>query len=563
MPNKSSIFWQIILANYFGKLFSNLNSQKFELLYLFQREKDMDDSTNFQRLNLLLPKGYVIPQIYFECNPERIATALTLGSETIHILSEGAITKVRNETNEEVISKIEKKYDALLKNKEIDLEITQGELVETRNKIDKIRKEEIYKSQEVISECEKKYEGLLKRKQKDFETVHENLEETRDKIRRIEDGISITEERVRKEERKNREEITQEKNERIKYLEQELEKNSTNTKTLTNGIHLLKEQLIKVSNTSNKGKSGELDVEEMLKVSFGSAPSFNLISVAKEGYRGDFIMEYEKAKYLWEVKNYTPIVNKGEIEKFHRDMRTSPDCCMGLMISLNSGIVGHTKAGDIDIEFIDYKRCVVYISNLNRREDKIFYLQGLRPLLEILGKAFLAKTDSENMEDTNKEMEILQQRAILIKSLLHSHQGNIQRHYISLMSHKKRSEQMFAELISFVRESEGQIKEVLKVAMGTGEKLEEQAEGIQGLSEAIFKKTEGTEMNEKERKFIEWFMKVVIIEDEAKILSTELVEKGKVEGFGEKEIRGFRETLFQEMAWQKGGRFILGLKWKD
>jgi len=237
------------------------------------------------------------------------------------------------------------------------------------------------------------------------------------------------------------------------------------------------------------------------------------------------------------------------------------------MVSLQQGITGHTKAGDIDIEFIDNGRCILYISNLHQRQDKVFYLQSLRPFLENMARAAAAK----EIETESAELEALQGRTTLILNLLNTHMANAHRHYNSLTNHKKRSEQMFSELQALVRESEGQIKEMIRIAMGTGENIQTQNEALENLqlSEQIFKKTSPLDMNEKERTFVQWLM------GEARFTNTDdgdiqthsiqlkdLVERGKVAGFSEKEVRGYREMLFQESVWQKGGKMILGLTWR-
>jgi hypothetical protein len=128
---------------------------------------------------------------------------------------------------------------------------------------------------------------------------------------------------------------------------------------------------------------------------------------------------------------------------------------------------------------------------------------------------------------------------------------------------------MFSELQALVRESEGQIKEMIRIAMGTGENIQTQNQALENLqlSEQIFKKTSPLDMNEKERTFVQWLMGEARFTngDDGDIQThsiqlKDLVERGKVAGFSEKEVRGYRETLFQESVWQKGGKMILGLK---
>ena len=467
-------------------------------------------------INLTLPFNYQIPEIYLQANPELIATALSLGAEACRILTEEAYTKVRNETHQEIINEVKK---------------TSEQEIRT------IRKQR--------EEFDQAYQQATKR------------------IRLLEQDQQQQEQRIRQEERRNREEITREKEARIQALEQQVKDSSKN---LTESFHQLKDQLIRnTTGSTNKGRDGESQMEDLLKLAYGSAETFDLTPVGKEGHKGDFMMGFAKAQFLWEVKNYTRMVNKDEVEKLHRDMRENPEVIMGIMVSLQQGITGHTKAGDIDIEFIDNGRCILYISNLHQRQDKVFYLQSLRPFLENMARAAAAK----EVETESAELEALQGRTTLILNLLNTHMANAHRHYNSLTNHKKRSEQMFAELQALVRESEGQIKEMIRIAMGTGENIQTQNQALENLqlSEQIFKKTSPLDMNEKERTFVQWLMgeaRSANVEEgdisTHSIQLKDLVERGKVAGFSEKEVRGYRETLFQESVWQKGGKMILGLK---
>ena len=475
----------------------------------------MSETTPLQAVTFSLPLNYQIPELFLSSDPEVIATALTLGAEACRVLTQEAYAKVRNETHQEIIAEVKRTTE-----------------------------------QEV---------GKLRREREEVDGV---LQQATKRIRRLEQDFQEHEQRIRQEERRNREEIAKEKDARIQALESQVKDSS---KQLQTEFQQLREQMIRnTAGSTNKGKDGEAQVEELLKLSFGSAPSFDLNPVAKEGHKGDFIMDFAKAKFLWEVKNYSRMVNKDEVEKLHRDMRENPDIAMGIMVSLQTGIVGHTKAGDIDVEFIGPSgRCIVYISNLHQRPDKVFYLQSLRPLLEIMAQtASTQQTNTSEISQEAAELEALKSQATLVRNLLATHLTQSQRHYNSLSQHKKRSEQMFAELQSFVRESEGQVKEMIRVVIGTiDENL--QSEVLENLSERTFKKTSALEMNEKERAFAQWLLSQADQDEYGQIQIKDIVDKGKEAGFSEKEVRAYRETLFNELAWQKGGKSIVGLKWRD
>ena len=81
--------------------------------------------------------------------------------------------------------------------------------------------------------------------------------------------------------------------------------------------------------------------------------------VGKEGHQGDLRMTWKNHRIMWEVKNYTRNVETKEVTKFLRDMSECKDVSLGVMVSLNSGIAGHTKAGNIDLEELqDGRICI-------------------------------------------------------------------------------------------------------------------------------------------------------------------------------------------------------------
>jgi hypothetical protein len=78
------------------------------------------------------------------------------------------------------------------------------------------------------------------------------------------------------------------------------------------------------------------------------------------------------------------------------------------------------------------------------------------------------------------------------------------------------------------------------------------------LSPIVFKKERLADCDESEKKFLKWLLEIVEVREGVQIELKELIEMAKPH-FGERAVRGFRE-LFQETAWQKGSRFILGIR---
>jgi hypothetical protein len=68
---------------------------------------------------------------------------------------------------------------------------------------------------------------------------------------------------------------------------------------------------------------------------------------------------------MWELKNYTSLVPKAEVDKFLRDLKENPQAKIGVMISRTTDIHGKNAIGPLSTEF-DGDKMMIYI---NRFED--------------------------------------------------------------------------------------------------------------------------------------------------------------------------------------------------
>jgi hypothetical protein len=117
---------------------------------------------------------------------------------------------------------------------------------------------------------------------------------------------------------------------------------------------------------------------------------------------------------------------------------------------------------------------------------------------------------------------------------------------------------MFTEFQGYILESEAQLQTLLRVAMG--DRIEEvQADMDTELPSTVFKKERLADCDDRQKEFIKWLLTVTSVEPGTQLELKDLIEKGRPD-FGERAIRAFREDLFQESAWAKGSRFILGIR---
>jgi hypothetical protein len=289
----------------------------------------------------------------------------------------------------------------------------------------------------------------------------------------------------------------------------------------------------------------------MLKMAFDC----DIQAVSKDAQTADIRMiRGQEQEYFWEVKNYTRMVSTEEVEKFRRDMRLHPEIRGGCLVSLRTGIVGRARGGDIDIEFLNDGRFILFISHLLARENIVFYLQTLRPLFQVVE---MYSKPPQVESDTVRNLEM---KANLVANLLRGHSATVSKHRNSIVSHKKRIDGMFTEFQSYIMEAESQIENLLKVALGSDKESDEVVKETETiLPSSIFLKERLSEYDGRAKSFVSWLLEVTKGGGQLEI--KELIERARAPGFGEKFVRDSRDDVFQQMAWIKGSRFIHGLQW--
>ena len=457
-------------------------------------------------VSLTVPEEYVLPTLYKNADPNTVSLALTLGAEAYETLQGTAIKTIRSETHADAIRSFKTEMDA-----EVATERAQAE-----EQMRRIRQE--------------------KRR------VEEALLATQARVEALEQSHSSIRSSSKAEAKESFEEVLRAKDEQITQLQ-----------AITGRFDTLQTSLTKsFSSSKEKGAYGEAFTESMLKKAFDC----DIQPVSKDANTSDIRMiRGPEQEYFWEVKNYTRMVTADEIEKFRRDMRLHPHIRGGCLVSLRTGITGKARGGDIDIEFLQDGRFILYLSNLLARDDIVFYLQTLRPFFQAV--EVYSRPPQEETE-TVRNLEI---KAALIANLLRSHTTTVAKHRNSIVSHKKRTDGMFAEFQAHVMEAESQIQSLLRVALGSDQDSDAvMKETETALPSSIFKKERLSEYDGRTKAFVGWLLEVT--EPGSQLEIKEVIERGKDGGYGEKFIRDLREEVFQQMAWVKGARYITGLQWK-
>lgn len=467
-------------------------------------------------VTLTLPISYTLPSFYVNAEPKVIALALSLGAEAYESLEGRAVALARSETQAEAVEKV------------------TGD----------------FKQQ--IEELQADYKQQLKRLTQEKSRAEEASSAIQANLAILENQQSTSRTQIQKEMKESYNELLKSKEEHIATLQKTLEQQ---IETMSGRVELLQNSITRTfSSSKEKGTYGENFVEGMLKKAFDC----EIQVVSKDSQSADIRMiRSENVQYFWEIKNYGRAITTDEVEKFRRDMLLHPEVCAGFFVSLKTGITGHNRGGDIDIELMGDGRFIVYISNLMARDDIVFYLQTLRPLLQLVeASSKPVKTDS----DTVRELEM---KSAIITNLLRSHSVSIAKHKNSLVSHRKRTDQMFAEFQAYLMESDTQIQNVLRIAIGT----EEESEALQKDAETylpalVFSKERLSDLEGRTKAFATWLIGTADVREGGNIKIKELVDRAKEKGFSEKFVRELREELFQGTAWAMRSQIIEGLVWK-
>lgn len=465
-----------------------------------------------QSFTLSVPEAFVIPQIYLSTDPKKVSVALTLGAEAYETIQLAATKRIRNENQSEVIAELTADFNEQLR------EATESSSTQIKR---------------------------LKVEKQKFEDA---LQLTKAQLETYEQSASVIRSQAQKDARETFIEILQSKEKHIGQLEQLVSKQM---ETVCGKVDGLQNSITRTfSSSKEKGSFGEALIETLLKKAFDC----EIRVVSKDAQTADIRMiRAEDCEYFWEIKNYTRMVATEEVEKFKRDMRLHPKVRAGCLVSLRTGIVGHSRGGDIDVEFLEDGRCMLFLSNFLNRDDPVFYLQTLRPFFQIL------EAQAVPLKDESEVVRGLEMKAALIANLLRSHCASVAKHRNSIFTHKKRIDSMFTEFQGYIIESETQLQTLLRLAIGSEDAA---AEAETHLPSTVFKRERLSDYEERVKVFIAWLLKTVSVQEGTQIEIKELLERGKEGGFAEKWIRDLREEIFQPVAWSKGARYISGLSWK-
>jgi hypothetical protein len=242
------------------------------------------------------------------------------------------------------------------------------------------------------------------------------------------------------------------------------------------------------ANVKTKGSDYEEQFGEKLKRNYGLCRGFKLHQThLGAGHEMDFSMEMEGAVVMWELKNYSAVVPKAEVDKFLRDLKENPQAKVGVMISRSTDIFGKSASGPLITEF-DNDKMMIYINRFEEfcGEDEYKVFAMLQSLFRIWWEYHREERQGFDRVEIVRELE----KAI----------EELAKRRTEWRRHKAHLDEMGRWTADLLDESEDRLDRLLKKARNT----EEIASGPLVIPEDVFRETG----EEKEMTWVKSVMRV-------------------------------------------------------
>ena len=322
--------------------------------------------------------SYEVPELYMKASEDTESTeeALTMGAWI------QATLKSKKSTEE--VRKVTERKDAELLRIQTQYQEKMAKLMDDR-KVIAAEKEALHMEvMDRIKEargaeresCQKEAEETLRQLRREHEILtsrydlldirRQDLESSREKD--IHDAVARTETLMEK--------LVSSKTDQLEKMENAYQK-------LHEVITKQSDDLVKLSatlgkrgaNVKQKGSDYEEEFGEKLKRHYGLCKGFELKDTRLGmGHEMDFSMLIEGNLILWELKNYTSVVPKPEVDKFLRDLKEN-DATIGIMISRTTNIYG--KCATTMTTECEEGKLMIYVNRMEEfcgeDESRIFH----------------------------------------------------------------------------------------------------------------------------------------------------------------------------------------------
>jgi len=447
-------------------------------------------------IHIHVKSDFTIPDVYTGGLVEEIEEALWIGANIqrsvktrrsndeirkITELHDSEIHRIQTSYNEKLTKLLSDIQKITLEKERLSSEYSDG-LNEARVK----EKDAVTREFNEKTRLLKMDHDLIVSRCESLESRRRILEESREKD--IQDAVKRTEELMEK--------LVLSKEEQLAKMETAYARLSESISKQSDEISKMSSNLIRRSaNVKTKGSDYEAEFGEKLKRVYGLCRGFVLKNTSSLGHEMDFSMEIEGHAVMWELKNYTSIVPKAEVEKFLRDLKENSSK-IGVMISRSTDIYGKNLNGNILTEF-DNDKMMVYINKFEEfcdDENRVF---------QMLTCLFRVWWEYHREENAFERVEIIRELEKIV--------DDISKRRTEWRRHKLHLDELNRWAIDLLDESENRLDKILKKV---------RAESIVTVPD-IFRES-GEKSGEKEMAWIQSIMKVCVIGGEIEV--RELVE---------------------------------------
>lgn len=240
----------------------------------------------------------------------------------------------------------------------------------------------------------------------------------------------------------------------------------------------LKSQLEKTLVSSEIGKHGELEFEELVENYTRWGP---LTNTSKIPHSGDLSGKIKGCSTLFEIKRYTTDVPTKEVEKFLRDMDEHPEVPLGIFISQKSNIIGKKSGNFIQVTWTSRSQLLVYVNSFNSHTPSDIFT-----FLDICAEIALSMFKISNDHPHESELSIsLQMRVDQAKSIV---EREIKRmvEFINTINLQKKSlvetiTKHHTENSLYMNQSKLSLKTMLDILLGKSEEEVEETPSLDSV----------------------------------------------------------------------------------
>ena len=431
----------------------------------------MSRSRATKQINLYIRESFELPSVFVRGSIEEIEEALSIGATIQQSIktrrSNDDVRKV-TEAKDAEIQKIHVTYHERISKLGEDLQgITAekdkigAEYLERMRQAQSIERDACTKESEERIRLLRKEHDILTARYDALETRRHVLEESRDKD--IRDAVQRTEEFMQK--------IVLSKEDQLLKMEAAYHRLQDSIAKQSEEITKLSSTLGKrAANVKTKGSDYEEQFGEKLKRNYGLCRGFKLHQThLGSGHEMDFSMEIEGAVVMWELKNYSAVVPKAEVDKFLRDLKENPQAKVGVMISRSTDIFNKSSSGQLVTEF-DNDKMMIYINRFEEfcgeEEHKVFAM--LQSLFRIWWEYHREERHGFDRMEILRELE----KAV----------EEVAKRRTEWRRHKSHMEEMTRWTADLLDESEDRLDRLMKKARNT-----EEATGPLMIPEDVFR----------------------------------------------------------------------------